>query len=359
VADIREHNTERELLLRVFGADEDAGYVDAGVLAQALQGLQKAVYVLALQREHRELRDRGRYPDDIARRFVLRCSLPRPGSYAMPMTLGGFQSEVDDAEAIPAIVKNIIFGMDAIAAESLERLKQILPERRYRLRFLEAARNIAPGAGRPYKVGISNGTGVETVLSGKSPGVIREFVQSGEQETSFQTVTGELHRIHFEENKVFILYPVTQRLLECSYDPDIEEMLLEQRRDWVQVTGTVVLDDDDEPKRIIDVVSICDLDTSPITLQEVPFRGGALRFGSALELRPEMTEFRQLLFLEHEPLGINVHAPTRDELVEEVYEQIRMLWIEYATENDEHLSPPALALKTRLLNHITETADGA
>ncbi len=348
------------LTLRIFGGEEQTHTVDAFTLAQALEGLQKAAYVLAMERERRDLPERGRYPEDIVRRFALHCSLPQAGSYAVPLTLGGTQVEIDDREALPDLVQRLLRGVEAIGSGTLDNLRELIPGRHFRARFLDSIRSIAPKAGSPYKVGIGTEALGEKVLSGKSCATIRDFERRSDREEAFQTITGQLHVINFKENKIKIFYPVTQRLLDCTYDPDIEELLIGQRRDWVQVSGTVILDDDtNEPRKITDVVSICDLDTTPFFLEEVPLDGGVLRFRDPLTLQPQTTESRQLMFIEDEALGINTHATTRDDLLEEVYEQVRMLWLEYAKEADDVLSPPALELKRNLLERVEEMPNGA
>lgn len=351
--------SEHALRLRVFGNGTQDHLVDAQFLARVLQGLQRAAYVLAMQRGRRDLREQGRYPDDIARRFGLRCGVPEAGSFALPLTLGGGQADVEDADAIPETLDRLVEGLAAVSDDSADRLSALLPERRYRLRFLEAMRGIAPGAGSPHKVALGRPGGREAVLTGSASAAIRDMARQSGRETSFQTVTGLLQRIHFEEHKVFILYPVTQKLLDCSYDPDIEEMLLEQRRDWVQVTGTVVLNENDEPRQIVDVVDIRYLDTDPVEIREVPLDDRLLRFEPPLVLKPELTGSNQLMFVEHADYGINAHAQTRDELIEEIFEQVRVLWTEYAEEDDANLTGAALALKKRLRSGVAEYSDVA
>jgi len=100
-------------------------------------------------------------------------------------------------------------------------------------------------------------------------------------------------------------------------------------------------------KRIDDPVS-------PIPLQDVEYGGRVFRFRKPLVLRPCRDETGELLVIEHEPLGIHVFAESREELVDELREQIAVLWDEYACEEDRNLSPAAIKLKRRLREALEE-----
>jgi len=69
-----------------------------------------------------------------------------------------------------------------------------------------------------------------------------------------------------------IIYPPTNKELVCLYDDEVEELLIERRRDLIQVTGRVVLDDDSQPKQLIDVTDTRDLDLSGFELASIVTR---------------------------------------------------------------------------------------
>jgi hypothetical protein len=146
-----------------------------------------------------------------------------------------------------------------------------------------------------------------------------------------------------------IIYSPRNRSLECFYKEEIEPMLFENRRDLIQVTGRVVVDEENHPKKIVDVEAIRELDLSPFVLREVEVPGLRIKFRKPLVVEPRLSESQQLICLEHEPLGIDVFAPTRAEVFEELKEQLVMLWREYAEEEDAALSEPARRLKEVLL----------
>ena len=85
---------------------------------------------------------------------------------------------------------------------------------------------------------------------------------------------------------------------------------------------------------------------APIVITEFA-PGVALR--QPLRLEPFLSDDEQLLRLQHPELDIDVFAPTRTELLNELREQLAMLWSEYAREEDAALSTAARQLKQTLV----------
>ena len=179
--------------------------------------------------------------------------------------------------------------------------------------------------------------------------VIKEFLPKYVNEQIVQTVTGRLSKIDFDEHKITILYPITSRELECFYDDSIEDLLLEHPRDLIQVTGNVILDENDHPKKIIDVEDIREVDISPMRLSEFTYSDYKLIFREPKILVPELDETQQIIYIEDISLGINIFALTRDELEEALYSEIDVLWRNYALCDDNFLTSEAKKLK-KILN---------
>jgi len=162
---------------------------------------------------------------------------------------------------------------------------------------------------------------------------------------SMRSVIGKLVRMDFAERKGVLFYAPAGRMLECTYSADSEEVLLDNPREMVRVTGDVIVDDAGFPERIVDVEGIEDLDLSPITLEAFAVRGEHLRLREAVVLFPELDESQEYLILRDEVLGIDVFAPTREDLLGELEDDLKALWIEYALADPERLTPGARALR--------------
>ena len=101
-------------------------------------------------------------------------------------------------------------------------------------------------------------------LNGRLGRNIDEWLEVDLTERQLMTVTGELIRINFDENKLFIRVRVTARQLECSYSPETEVDLLESRRGLIQVTGEFVIDETGHRLRLTAVNRIEPVDLSPL-----------------------------------------------------------------------------------------------
>ncbi|MBI1292234.1 hypothetical protein GC173_13490 [bacterium] len=336
------------LVLRLVPADE-SNEVPAALLAQTLTGFQGLVHALALQAEGRTGRQRFRVPTEISERFTISCRPPESGSFVIATRINSRIPDMLTPQDAAAMVGSVKEVLGCVVRGDRAGLARILPDSRLRAKALALLRSAIPAPGSGYRLGVSNGTGPEIALDAER---LRSVENRGVERASsvaVETVTGRLTTISFEERRVTIFYAPKNRELDCVYSDDIEPMLFENRRDLIQVTGQVVKDEEGHPKKIIEVEAIEELDLSPILLDQVPFRDGlAIRLRERLSLQPALSETEQFMTLEHEALQIDVFAPTRERLWNELLEQVRMLWAEYGGASDEELSAPALQFRETL-----------
>ena len=333
--------------------------VPASVLVQILENAQHAFELIGVQVEGREIRSRARIPAETSKRFQLVCQLPQAGSYSVPVTVG----EVDGL--FPADLAEKAFGifrkvMESISERNSSILAGTLPNERIRRRVLEAVKGMAPRAEAKWKLDFhDDSNSAFATFDVRTIPFVDETLVPVEQREAARVVTGELKSIDFAERKVTIIYPPTSKELACIYEEAVEDLLYERRRDFIQVTGRVVLDDQGAPKQIIDVTDIRDLDLSALVLDNVKYGECIVNISPALSLEPTLDESKQLLCIEQVELGINVYASTREALLAELNEQLVMLWKEYAQASDDVLDTPARQLKKALLSRFKEAAHAA
>lgn len=330
--------------------------VSVAFIAQGLTALQEMVYLAALQAEGRTLHERLRLSDALRSRYVLQCAPPRVGSFAILGRVVDRSGMTDllTPQQIATVVALVLGSSAAIASGDSLGLARHLPDSRLRNRMVACAARLSPPVGSGHRCEIQ-GTDVqpigfdETLTSRLEP-----LLRPAEVQREIQTVTGRLQAIDFVKHVLRMHHAPSRRVLECFYEEDVESMLLDNRRDLIQVTGQVVLDDQGQPKEIVAVDQIWDLDLSPLSLSEVSVRGVKLRARQTLELAPVLSEDEQLVCLAHEPWSLDVFAPTRTELLVETREQLFMLWQEYAQASDNVLSEPARQVKRKLLDDWVE-----
>lgn len=331
--------------------------VPVSLLTQTLATLQELVHLFALQEEGRSLRQRLRLSEEIKAKYVLQCSPPQAGSFAVTGHVRSQPGDLFANQNVAHVVTNLHRFSRATVDGQADVLPQIIPDSRLRHRVLTRLISLSPAPGSGYRYELLNGTGAAIALEETLPNRIESLLTSPTERAELQTVTGRLDAIAFGEHKLTIIYAPKRRALECFYDEDLEPMLLENRRDLIQVTGRVIMDDDNHPKRLEEVEQIRDLDLSPFVLNEVAGAGFRLRPRQSIPLQPSLSETEQLICIEHSAWDLDVFAPTRGELFQELKEQVLMLWTEFARASADALSAPARRVKEQLLEDWEELPD--
>ncbi|HEX2210790.1 MAG TPA: hypothetical protein VHG93_24115 [Longimicrobium sp.] len=335
----------------------------AKVLADALEHAQRAVHLLALSAVGREIRQRARIPAELAEQFVLECALPSRGSYVQPLrltTVGGLFDAVLGAEVLDRFEE---IG-SALSEGQWNSVRTLVPDAAVRSRVIDEFVAMLPDPEAGWVVDLQNGSNRTTRFDPGRVRTLREFQRMSrspvEAIASPVTVAGELVRIDFAGHKLTIRHHPTQRRLECEYRPDAEEMLLENRRGLIRVTGLVELDEQNFPLRLTDVFEIQELDVSPIVLEAVSGARRRLRFRSgARTFRIELDDGGQLLVVRDPELDIHVFARTRAELLAELTDQIEMIWLEYAEADAGRLTEGAASLGRILRQRLVVQDDDA
>lgn len=343
----------------IESGEPQGNVVSASVLVQILQNAQQAFELIGVHVEGRSINQRARVPAAICQRFQLICHLPEPGCYALLVTVGG-STELFDPQLTEKAFDIFREVMARVSSRTTEGLSSALPDERIRRRVLESIKGMAPRADAKWTLNLHDAA--DTVFASFDVQTIR-FIQEtlvpAAQREASRVVTGELKNIDFIEHKLTIIYPPTSKELECLYDEALEDLLYERRRDLIQVTGRVLLDDQGSPKKIIDVTDIRDVDLSVLEISLVRHGAVHLQVSPVLLLEPSLDNSKQLLCVENPEFDILVFAPTREALLAELHEHLAMLWQEYAQANDDDLDPLALQLKQVLLKRMAEITHAA
>lgn len=333
--------------------------VPASVLVQILQNAQQAFELIGVHVEGRSINQRARVSAAISQRFQLICQLPQAGCYALPVTVGTASDLFVPEQAAKAFD---IFHelMQRVSNHNPIGLEQVLPDERIRRRVLEAVKGMAPRADAKWRLSLhdSNNAPFASFDVG-TIAFVQDILVPAEQREAARVVTGELTHINFKEHKLTIIYPPTSKELECLYDEALEDLLYERRRDLIQVTGRVLLDEQGGPKKIIDVTDISDVDLSPLEISVVRHKALHLQVAPPISGEPSLDESKQLLCFEDAAFDLLVFAPTREGLLAEMQEHLAMLWQEYALTPDGELDGPARTLKQLLLARLSEVAHAA
>ena len=338
------------------GGVADNHQLPVDFMINLLNNIRDLAYLIVAQSQGQSFNERFNPSRKIRNDYLIKCDLPRVNGFAQQISIDYVGQEelllnpVDPADNIQKL-------LDYAVNADEPRLIELFPTAKVRAKALSYVREAFPRPDSSIYVTIpanDNSQEIDTRIVQKNITSIIDKTQS-EVEEYMTVVTGRLSRIDFDEKKIVIVYPVNHRELECFYDESIEDMLIENRRDLVQVTGKVVFDDDEKPKKITDVVNIQEVDLSPIELDNIQYGdNNRLNLRNRLVLTPTMDDTEQLYTISYPELGIEMFAYTRQELTDDVKSEIVYLWDEYARADNTELTADAIILKNNLLAAIEE-----
>ncbi|MDF5729716.1 MAG: hypothetical protein PUP92_17335 [Rhizonema sp. PD38] len=348
---------EAKATIRIHGQEIENFEVPIDILVRVLAGLQQIVYLLATVIEKRSVGQRFRVPMEMQQLYSLRVGVPQLGSFAIPIVL---KPEIDSQTSIFSGYTELMLNLErffsSLNSFDFNQAQDIFPDSKLRNRALRETRKFLPKADESWQFGFSRSNrDRELRLTSKVIDCIDNWLTQDIPEDAVMTVTGELIRIDFDKRLVVLRYPPTHQEIECIYLEELEDSMIENRRQMIQVTGQFTLDADGHPTKLTDVTRIELVDLSPINIREVSGNDKKLRLKMPLFLIPEMDEeTRQLLVVEEPQIGLHVFAYTRDELIYEINEQILMMWDEYVNISVDELALDARQLREALLEKIEE-----
>lgn len=305
-----------------------------------------------MAQEQRSTGVRFRLSQEIQQRYSLSCRIPQPGSYAQPISLGSadgdsllFTNYSDLFIALEKLFSSIQHG-------ELDPLLEILPDGKLRNRVLREVRKLLPKPGEGWTFGFRVGDRQEVLLvSDSAIAVIDRGLAQDTLEDAVMTVTGELIRIDLDKRTVVLRYPATHKEIECVYVDELEETMIEHRRGLIQATGRFTLDDEGYPSKLADVTQLEPVDLSPISLKVIHWNDREFRFNQSLSLYPTLDDDSQQFYVVEDPgLTLFAYAQTREQLLQEISEQIALMWDAYVNVSESELALDAV----RLRRHLSE-----
>jgi hypothetical protein len=344
--------------LRFVGTDEGQA-VPASVLAEALQGAQRVVYLLAMARRRIALRHRARVPRDIESAFPVMCGLARAGSYVQPIRIGNPAASLLATDEISEVANDFDRVLGAAVRGDADEVAQALADTRWRAAVLDGIARMAPRPSSGFALSIVSRRLDRCFELSESRSQIEALALRRAVTAESRSLIGRLQAIDFGERRLTLLHPKTSRAFNCFYVDDLEPMLLENARQLIQVTGEVELDAQGIPVKVIEATDIRPVELDPIALTPFVLERQRIEPAAPRLLTPELDETEQMFALRDEGLGIDLVAETRAELEDALAHELRLLWRDYAQAPDTELTRDARALKQRLIAAFRVHSDAA
>jgi len=347
---------EKRFEFRFKGGSADNQQLPIEFMINLLSNIKDLAYLIVAQEHGFQFNERLRPSKQIKDNYLIKCELPQKGSYTQTISLEYVGNE-DMAQTAKKSFEKIEDTMKFVVDGNESKIIYFFPNVKARSKVLSHLRQALPPLNSDFYIEMSNENKVInsrdmqkniTAIIDKTQAIVEECMT---------VVTGHLMRIDFAEKKIVIIHPLTRRSLDCFYNEDIEDMLFDNRRRLVQITGIVEFDENYHPKKIADAVSIQDIDLTPIEFDYIDYEYKKLRFKERLVLTPKLDDSEQLYTISYPKFNLETFAYTRQEIVEGIKSDIAMLWNEYAEAEDEALTEGAIELKRRLLSSIEEISN--
>lgn len=339
----------RQLLIRICGNSEDSKSIPLMLLSNVLKGVQQTFYYFGLSEARYEVKSKiGRIPSEIQRSCELRKKLVQDGSYEMIVEVAkpGGQLTVHDIGL--GARDHFLNFIHLISNEfEMEALRDIVADSILRRTILRSVESYCPKLGDNW--GVEFGPSLGQITATLSPSVSENILKILiEPEVGYRVITGELIRVHLDENKLSLYYKPTSKRLDCIYDPELESFIIDNLRGLIQIRGKVQLNENGEPDQIMESYAVTEINTEPLKLLQASARGITIYFSKPLEFEFSFDELEQEACLKNEELNIYAIGVTREEAIKELEEDIVWLWEEYVKAPDSELTGDAREFKSKL-----------
>ena len=346
--------------MKFGGKGTEGNVVPVVALANSLQSLQRAVHLLGMYQEGKKVHQRVRVSAEIEERYRILCQLPEEGSYIAPLMIGDNSQNLFDT-GVRAVAESLRDLLSGIVAQDSSRICSVLPDSNFRTPVLEALRKMTPRKQSDIEIALQSRSGDDLYVPNKDANFLENLVKGHTDEDVLSityyrnvgietaTITGHLIGIDFDTRMLRLLYPPTERELQCHYQPEVEKTLFVNAREPIQVVGQIEIDVNGEPKRISEVEKIIEVDLSDIEIEGFDVAGKRIIAMQPVIFKPMLDNSYQHFTLQDSPFGIQLLAVGREELEIEIYDELDLLWRQYVEERDEMLNDDALKLKYQLL----------
>ena len=322
--------------------------VPAAALVQAVQALQRSIQLLAFAQEGQEVKQRLRTNYDMERKYAVVFDIPRDGGYDLPYKVGNAAAKLFDPDDVAKVTEQHQAVLAAIEAGDMQALKRAVPMPHIRRMVVNEIKKMQPPPRSGIVVSLEDYRN-NKILDGRTSveRCNRILLDVAPISVHPRLVTGRLDSLDFQARILKLQLP-TGRTLSCSYNEDFEPILLENPREWLQVRGEVVLNEDDSLKSLNNITEIIEVDPSPLEIESFEINGQIVK-----AIRPFVVA------VNFDPVGgiytatgifnLIIGAETRDFLEESVIDALKFLWDEYALSDPVMFTADALDLRQNIL----------
>ena len=329
--------------------------VPASALAQAVQAFQRAVHLLAMAYEGKELGQRARVNMELDRKYSVMFQLPAEGGYDLPYQIGNAALTLFDPDDIAKVTEQHVDVLSAVQAGDIAKLRRVIPSAPYRKLIATELRRMQPHPRLGLVVSIEDFRRAKLFDGWTAHDRIAPLLSEQPAPSILpKLVTGRLDALDFQARKLTLQLP-NGRTVEAVYDDALLPVLLENPGQFIQVRGEAMLNEDGSLKRLNSVEEIHEVDDSPLSIEAISVDGASYPAREPPEFK--VTFDPEEGYVAEGPFHVIETGETRRDLEALVQETLTFLWREYVVTDAAGLSEDARDLRRDLMARFGTTPD--
>lgn len=329
--------------------------IPATVLSKTLSAAQRIVNMIANEIENQPDSERDRLSQDRSDKYLLYIEELRVGSAHSALSVGNSHTDALAPDDLDQVALRFMNLTKAIQQQDHVSLFSVFDSKNRRIKALKAYKEIIPD----YRTGIGLTIGVDSnsmVLdSYRAAQNIDFFIQKEFEHEDTVIAIGKLNRLLFDKNEFHFHYAPTGKSIKVKYTDDLEGFLLKHPRDFVQISGKAVLNNNMNVTKISEVYMVDDVDLSPVQIESFKYDGESFRVKKPITLQVTLDDSEQLYCVSAEEIALNIASDTREGLVEDIHEKLAFLWHFYIESKIEPCRQDVIELRSSLLEFMEKS----
>jgi hypothetical protein len=320
--------------------------ISAVLIAEMFQRLQNIIYYIVDDLEGNPPRRAGDFPNSVKEKAELVITGMRIGSAEAELMLSDSQTGLPGGGTLGEKAISIANGIiRKVSDEDISLgLSNAIKNGLRQERVIHEFEAIWPDEQSKYNITLGLGKKNEIPLNPSHRHILRDLLPKPPENVE-KSVTGRLMEVRVDQRRSFQIDTV-EGLVTCSYAPDLENKVVENIGRIVRIRGIMALEKGGKYTLSLDnEKSLEDLKMLPLT--RVKIRGKSLDLKEPILLEVSYEDDRY--WVSSDKFHLRVFGPNLKAAIEDLNEEIEILWEDYVEVGLGELSEDALDFRRELI----------
>ena len=332
--------------------------VSISIIADYFRALQNMMYIAGDYLEGNKYRTGGNFPNSIKKQCDLVITGLHYGSFEATVGLADQQTSLPFpdfpdqgtiGERALKLTKEIV-DISAEKEDIASQIFEIIPDEFRVHRCLQELESIWPDEKSQYtlNIGFNNH---EIELNPKRKPILQQAIKKTPEKYQGK-LTGRLVEFRADRKRQCIL-DTPEGEVTCKFGPELQDFIFQNMTKFITISGIV---EQKQNKMFVEFDDRSALQTADsLTLFEVDFGEGSIRkLAHPLEIRAEYEDETDRYLVSNDEFNLLTVAGNLKEGMEEINEELKVLYTEYVKEDVSNLTRSAVTLRNKLLEIFGE-----